>query len=188
VPPKQSRGLSLLEILIAVAILLTGFLFLLGAFPYSYQGIGRARNLQFASNLAQTNLENFVEWYSTAPTSSYSFLYVHQNPSCLSSGTCTQPPSTGTQSINAIVNGAPVAEKFLWQVVAYPDCYTGTVTTNGACPSPPQPFNDYNVVHLVSWVQWRELQGSYFSSPNGTNLPAGYGSHFLSVETWVYLP
>lgn len=56
-PARLSSGLSLIEIVISLAILLTVILALLGLFPRSFMAMHQAHGLRSANNLAQSILE-----------------------------------------------------------------------------------------------------------------------------------
>lgn len=49
--------MSLIELLMAISILAVGFIFVLGMFPSSIQGIKQGKNLFYASRLAQWQIE-----------------------------------------------------------------------------------------------------------------------------------
>lgn len=56
-PARHSKALSLIEIVISLAILLTVILALFGLFPHSFMAMHQAHGLRSANNLAQSILE-----------------------------------------------------------------------------------------------------------------------------------
>jgi len=69
---EKKKGLSLIELLIALAILATGFLMILGVFPVSMKSVKQGKDVLFASHLAQRQMENAIYQNFTDDNSSTS--------------------------------------------------------------------------------------------------------------------
>lgn len=77
---KSQEGFSLLEVLVATAILLAGLLGVFGVFPASISGISESRNTFIASQGIQALLESWTQngytWISSQPAGQMSSLPV----------------------------------------------------------------------------------------------------------------
>ena len=89
----RSRGESLIEILIAVFVFVTAFLMLLGVFPASNRAVARARNMNFATQVAERVMEDQVAQGYSGVTS-----------------------NTGNVTIQSINNGNNVTTVFSYSV------------------------------------------------------------------------
>lgn len=94
----RHKGLSLLEVLIAMVVMLIGSLFLLGMFPMSNSAIAKSRNTYLATELAQTKLES---WFQKG------YVTIQGSPTIL---------EQGTKSLQAGYNGVSNNQTFSYTI------------------------------------------------------------------------
>ncbi|MBI2252050.1 MAG: hypothetical protein HYU63_04805 [Armatimonadetes bacterium] len=98
---KYKHGLSILELVIALSILATGFLMILGMFPTSFSAVKQGKNIVFSTEFSQGLMDNL---------SSLSF-----DAYGISS------PSPGSAVLNSMVNGVNTSTNFIYSITAAPD-------------------------------------------------------------------
>lgn len=98
-PNKSKKGLSLLEVLVAVTLLGISMFFILGAFPISLRGISDAQNIYLATQVARAQLDYARE-------KGYDWIV----------GPHTPPELGGNITVNQTRNGVSTSMAFQWQM------------------------------------------------------------------------
>lgn len=158
---KTHKGMSLIEVLVAIAILSTGFLLILGMFPTSFSGIKHGKNVYYASALGQRKLEEMkglgIDGIRALNTAAYD-----------GGGTV----QAGTDTMTSMVNGVTQTTPFNWQVITpgIPGILHPGATTQGTA-----------VVVTITWFD--KALGSL--SEQGGYLAGSAAPRSLTLETWV---
>lgn len=104
---EKKKGFTLIELFIALAILATGFLMILGVFPVSMKSVKQGKDILFATHLAQQQMEKAIYQDFT----SYGLSV-----------------SNATTTMTSIVNNVTTTTGFTYSVAFDPDA-SGTVST-----------------------------------------------------------
>lgn len=96
---KYKNGLSILELIIALSILATGFLMILGMFPTSFSAVKQGKNIVFSTEFSQGLMDNI----SSLSFDAYGI------------------SSSGSTVLNSMVNGVNTSTNFIYNITAAPD-------------------------------------------------------------------
>lgn len=108
-PKSKSSGFSLIELLIALGILATGLLMIIGMFPVGYKSIAQARERIYATHIARQQLEKVL--------SADYYMYGLSD--------------TNTVNLNFSVNDQAHTTQFTYIITVSPDTYSGlSLVTN----------------------------------------------------------
>src|SRR5579862_7607529 len=94
----RAPGFTLVEALLALALVSLTFLFLLGIMPVSYRAVSEARNTYLANEICSTQLNNLVALGYT-------------NLSSMANGS-TATPTTSPVSVTSVSNGIQAVTQF----------------------------------------------------------------------------
>ncbi|MFH1453502.1 MAG: prepilin-type N-terminal cleavage/methylation domain-containing protein [Armatimonadota bacterium] len=104
---ENKKGASLIELMIALAILAVGFLMILGVFPVSMKSVKHGKDMLFATHVAQQKMEQAI--YNDFDDYGLSL-------------------ASGTATLTSIVNDANTTTEFTYSVTFTPDTQAAVVS------------------------------------------------------------
>ena len=133
---KDESGLTLVEILVAIAIIMVGLAVVMQAFPLGTQGMDTGRRQSTADFLAEQKIEEIRAWSLAPPPRGFDNMPICNNP-CTGAGPFnlegfSSIPGYGDYSRTVIVQNGPTATTRLVRVtLSYRRVTSAGVFTDG---------------------------------------------------------